>query len=284
MSIREKAMLVSLHTSYWTNRASDAAVVDKLVLDTKAEADVHRYSKMLLPRHAVAGVQSVRNAARKYVFDETLPWANAGLRLLPAAKFAAFSEKMRDYGTQYEREVAAFIKAYPQLKADARKRLGDLFNEGDFPSPESMRSRFKFAPEFIPIPSGTDFRIDLSDAERKEIERAVEARVEAAARDSMRSLVARLEEKVRDLTERLKDKDAVLTSTMFKSIDAEAADASVMNVLDDKRVASLNKAAADLVSGAQVDAVRNDEKLRKKMADKADALLARMVAYTGGTE
>lgn len=284
MSIRDKAILVALRTSLYVNAAEDEKAVDSLIKKFGAEANVHKYKKVLLPPHALAGVRGVRTAARKYWFDNTLPWANEGVRLLPASRYQSFVEKMRAFKTEYEHEVERFLNDYPKLKSDARKRLASLFDEHDFPTSDRMRRKFRMQLDVTPIPSGEDFRVSLSESERKEIEREVEARVKETAKASMQALVGKLQEQVQHLSERLKEKDAIVTKRSIENIVESVRESDEFNVVEDKQVTALHTAAAKLVDGVSLDTLKADEKARKQFTDKADALLARMAAYTGAQE
>ena len=284
MSIKEKALLVSLSVSIWTNSAADGTVVSDIMKKTQTETDVHRYKKVLIKPEALAQVRAARVALRRDWWDNTLPWGNGGVRLLPSARYQSFAEKMRELRVDYERTVAAFTKEYPKMKAEARQRLHALFREEDFPPVERIKSKFGCSLEFAPIPDAQDFRVSLSEDERKEIRREVEKSVEVNTRMAMTSLVTKLHETLTLLSERMKEAEPNFRSSLIANVEEVCREVESFNLLDDKKIEGFRKAAEALTKNLDVDTVKADKKVRKDLATKADDILAKMASYIGDTQ
>ena len=91
----------------------------KLILDTK--------------NAAYRNVARVRSEASGYWRAETLPFPEAGLRLLPQAKLPAFDSRMAQYRQELQSAASELAGQYDQIKSEAERRLGTLFNANDYP-------------------------------------------------------------------------------------------------------------------------------------------------------
>jgi hypothetical protein len=92
----------------------------KLILDTK--------------NPAYRAVAAVRSEASGYWRAQTLPFPEAGLRLLPQTKLAAFDAHMAQYRQALQDAARELASQYDQMKSEAQRRLGTLFNASDYPT------------------------------------------------------------------------------------------------------------------------------------------------------
>ncbi len=92
----------------------------KLILDTK--------------NAAYRNVARVRSEASGYWRAETLPFPEAGLRLLPQAKLPAFDSRMAQYRQELQSAARELAGQYDTMKSEAERRLGTLFNASDYPT------------------------------------------------------------------------------------------------------------------------------------------------------
>jgi hypothetical protein len=92
----------------------------KLILDTK--------------NTAYRNVARVRSEASGYWRAETLPFPEAGLRLLHQQKLAAFDSRMAQYRQELRDAASELAGQYDQIKSEAERRLGTLFNASDYPT------------------------------------------------------------------------------------------------------------------------------------------------------
>src|SRR5579884_3866071 len=84
-SLSSRAMLCSLSISMWSARKHDPAASEEIASRHGAKSDAGRYNKVLLPKQALAEIQKIVSEARHEHYFITLPWADDGYRVLPAA-------------------------------------------------------------------------------------------------------------------------------------------------------------------------------------------------------
>lgn len=280
-SIQEKAILVSLTVSVWTNTAFDGDVVAGLAKRTGTATDVHSYRKNLVKPEALAAIKARALALKTYWRASTLPWGNGGVRILPSANFKEFTEKMRELRNDYERTAAEFVREYPKMKQEARQRLKGLFNEEDFPTAEGIKRKFGVELECMPIPDGKDFRVSITAEEKKALEESVKRQVESHTRQAMAALVEKLQETVTLLSERMKEEDPSLRASLVINIKELCAEVDSFNLAGDKRIDEFKKQSEALIKGINLENLKADKKGRKEVASKADELLAKMASYIG---
>ena len=92
----------------------------KLILDTKH------------PSFRI--VSQVRSEASSYWRTETLPFPEPGVRLLPQNKLAGFDARMSLFRQELLGAARELSSQYEQIKSEARRRLGTLFNHSDDPT------------------------------------------------------------------------------------------------------------------------------------------------------
>jgi hypothetical protein len=78
------SMLTEFNASVWTARKLDKSATEAVVSSNNAQAkDAARVNKHLLAgRSELETITKLVGRARTYVYDNTLPWSDSGLRLL----------------------------------------------------------------------------------------------------------------------------------------------------------------------------------------------------------
>ena len=140
------AMLVEFNASVWTARKLDKSTTDEVVQNKNAAAkDAARVNKHLLAgRTELDVIQQAVTRARQFVYDNTLPWSDAGLRLLPTTNFQKFAERMNAFDDEFEALVKSFVAIYPSLITAQAMALGDMFRRDDYPTANEIMTKFAF--------------------------------------------------------------------------------------------------------------------------------------------
>ncbi len=90
--------------------------------------------KLLDTKHpAYKAVSSVKSRINSYWKSETLPFPQTGIRLIRQDSVEAFNERLGEFQQELEQAVSRLDDEFSELKFAARDRLGDLFNEADYP-------------------------------------------------------------------------------------------------------------------------------------------------------
>ena len=101
----------------WTARKLDRGVTDEIIYGKNATAkDAARVNKHLLAgRPELEVIQKHVGMIRTYVYDNTLPWSDSGIRLLPTIKFLEFNDRMAQFEEDFTSLVNRFVTIYPTI-------------------------------------------------------------------------------------------------------------------------------------------------------------------------
>lgn len=200
------ALLVEFNASVWTARKLDRNTSDEVMARKGAAAkDAARVNKHLLAgRDELEVIQKHVGAVRFYVYENTLPWSDAGIRLLPTKKFLEFNTRMGEFEEEFTELVNNFVTVYPTLITAQAMALGDMFDRNEYPSAGEMAHKFSFRLNYMPVPKAGDFRVDVGneaqDELQKKLAKLADERIEAAMKDARERLKTHLER----MMERLK--------------------------------------------------------------------------------
>jgi hypothetical protein len=287
-SLSSRAMLCSLSISMWSARKHDPDASEEIAARQGAQSDAGRYHKVLLPKEALSDIQKIVSEARQEHYFMTLPWDDNGYRVLPAAAYMDHVDRMRALSSRFALAVDGLAQQFLILIDQARTRLGGLFREHDYPTPEELRAKFAFATNVLPLPDAGDFRVALGDEERERIKRQITAAVEASLQVGSRELWSRLYDAVQHMADRLSAykvtgggvehpfRDTVVTN-LVKLTDV----LPKLNVTNDPE---LERLANQVRSSLLVDpnALRASESVRTETAKAAAAIAERMAGYMTG--
>ncbi len=163
--LTQRATLVRLTVSVWSARKSDGLVETAVEERYRASPGVGTYLKYLLPgNRLLARVRNLANSMRHSFSDPSLPWYDDGTRIMPNEEIPAFMHKLRKVRPAWNAAVKELLEAYEQSKSDARKKLGELYQDEDYPSAKELATKFGIDLSISPVPT-SDFRVDELPAE-----------------------------------------------------------------------------------------------------------------------
>jgi hypothetical protein len=212
-------------------------------------------------------VTAVRTAILSHWRGMSLPYPEPGIRLLRREDIPAFDGAMRRHRGDLAAAVAALDRAYGELKEAARRRLGRLFCEADYP--DSLSPLFSVEWDF-PSVEPPDYLRRVSPGLYEEERRRVAARFDEAVRlaeEAFRSEFAAL---VGRLAERLSGdadgKPRVFRDTAVTNLQEFLSRFASLGLRSDAQLEELVERARRLVAGQAPGAVRTDAELRASIA------------------
>lgn len=276
------SMLVEFNASVWTARKLDKSTTDEVVQNKNAAAkDAARVNKHLLAgRTELDVIQQAVTRARQFVYDNTLPWSDSGLRLLPTVNFQKFAERMNAFDDEVAALVKAFVAIYPSLITAQAMALGDMFKRDDYPTANEIMTKFSFRVNYMPVPVAGDFRVDIGNQAqqdlRERLERLANERIEAAMADVRR----RLGEHMKRMSDRLTT-DTVAGETKRRRFHDSLVDGALelcdmvksLNVVGDQSLETARKALSDCLLGVTPEELRQNEAVREDTKKAVDAIL-----------
>jgi len=199
------SMLVEFNASVWTARKLDRKVSDEVVASksagSKAAARVNK--NLLAGRPELDVIQNHVTAVRNYVYDNTLPWSDSGLRLLPTIRFMAFNARMQDEENTYWDLCKSFVTVYPSLITAQAMALGDMFKREEYPAPDTIAHKFGFSVNYMPVPTAGDFRVDVGNDAQRELQDKLTALADERVSKAMDDVRLRIKGHLERMVDRL---------------------------------------------------------------------------------
>jgi len=217
--ITERAMLAAVHISIWTAIKHDRKVSREVAEQHGAYAGAGRYNKQLLREaERLESLRSLSGQIRQYFYKITLPWSDEGYRLLPAHFYFELTTKMREFEQAFAQQVEDFLAVYPSYIEQVRPELNGLFREEDYPSTDKLRNKFGVKLEVLPIPSGNDFRVTLSEEEQARVAREIDENVRQSLQKGTADLWVRLKGVVAHMVGRLNEPESRFHASLVTNI------------------------------------------------------------------
>ena len=282
LNIDTCAMLVEFNASVWTARKLDKTTTSEVVASKNAGAkDAARVNKHLLAgRTELDIIQQSVGRARQFVYDNTAPWSDSGLRLLPTINFMKFTERMNDFEEEMETLVKAFVVIYPTLITAQALALGDMFKRDDYPSANEMMTKFSFRVNYMPVPSSGDFRVDVGNQAQAELK----ARLESLTQERIDSAMADVRERLSTHLKRMSDRlttDYIGGEAKQRRFHDTLVDGALelcdltkaLNVTNDVTLETARSQLEQLLVGVTPTDLRKNEAIRQDVKRNVDAIL-----------
>lgn len=279
MSLDRKALLVHVHVKTWSARKFDRKASDEVTRAKHADPQAARVNKHLLggKQSDHAAVIAAAGKIREVHYRLTLPWRDTGWRLLPTKLWQEYTTDLQKAVAGFDTAVQSFSSNYHSLRGMAALKMGDLFNEADYPS--EVRSRFGVQLSHMPVPTDGDFRLDLTEARMSQIRAETRQQVEEGVLAATRDLWGRLHEVVERMAGKLADPTGIFRDSLIDNVKAMVELTSQLNLTDNPAIEEARKEAEALL--APPDVLRKSPVVRADAAARARALADRMKGVLG---
>ena len=264
------AVRVSLH--WWgVHRALTTQQKEEFGSVTSADARFLTAGKKLIDvRHeAFRRLTGIKTRIGNYWRGVSLPYVESGMRLIRQSDIESFVHSMEGFRDELREAESDLNAVYEDVKADARRRLGRLYNPGDYPA--EIRNQFGVEWNF-PSVEPPNYLMRIAPEVYEEERRRVAARFDEAVRLAEQAFATEFGGLLSHLAERLTNgekgerrifRDSVVTNlTDFFSRFAQ------LNIRSNPDLDALVTEAQRLVQGVGPDQLRADGSLRHHVAQE----------------
>lgn len=282
------ALLASLHIRTCGARKVDKKTSRKVAADNGASDDAGHYQKNLVPKAALEPVTKAVSELRAFHNDNTLPWLDEGVRCLPSMNYEAYKTELESLRDKFDQAARNFAAQWPEIIAEARRELGALFSEADYPA--DVLSRFGVDVRIMPMNTAEDFRVNISDTERDLLRRQIEGTLEDAHKAAMGDLYTRIATGVKAMAERLQaykvDETTGKTSGVFRDSLVDNLRELVdlvprLNMSGDPELARVVAEVRAELCGNDAQVLRDSDLTRERTRESAEAIADRLGAFLG---
>ncbi len=235
----------------------------------EADGDFLNASKKLLnTRHpAYRKVTAVKHQITSYWKSETLPFPQPGLRLIRQDRIESFDHRMDAFRDELHAAVIDLDREFGSLKETARQRLGELFNESDYPS--SLEGMFGVSWNFPSVEAPDYLRRLNPELYRHEAER-VARRFDQALEMAESAFMEELQQLIEHLTERLTGgvdgTPKVFRDSAVTNLTAFFERFRRLNVRSNQELDELVDTCQQIVQGRTPQSLRNNRLIRDTVA------------------
>ena len=276
-SITSSAMVVQVTISCWTGRKKDKSASATVTSQNYADKGTASVNKKLLGNcDELTAIQKFVANARNINYDATMPWSDLGQRLLTMPVYFKHHPLLTGLQTEFYRMSDTFCNNYTWEISRAQARLGDLFRREDYPTEESIRSKFSFTISYIPLPDAGDFRIDIGNEQQQVLKDHYSEYYSKQLASAMDDVWQRTYKALSNMSERLdysgNDKKKIFRDTLVDNVIDMVELLTVCNVTGDGKMTRMANKLEDALRGVTPDGLRQSESLRvetKRMVDDA---------------
>jgi hypothetical protein len=280
--IATKAMLVDLRVSQWTARKIDRKATSEVAANHQLAQNQGTYYKSLIDGSALETVQKVVRSARDYHYRCTLPWSDAGPRALSSMGYFDYMQRIGEFKTEFDNAVAQLLGDYPLHRQEAKRLLGTLFNEDDYPTADVLAGKFDFRLNVLPLPCAGDFRVEIGEDElarvQAEIERTTTATLTSAVGDAYQRVAKVLEAFI----DRLAKPETVFRDSLVENARDLAEVLPSLNLTADPQLDVIAKRLSQHLCQHEPDRLRTDPHARKAAFNEACAMHKDVLAFFTG--
>ena len=240
----ENALLTTLRKSEWTGKIKASDLDAKIAIEHNAEKGRATKTDKLLIAKDEPLWKAVKAAGRKVHAEWerwSCPWQDGGTRMIASARFIEFSTRLEESMTGFNKAVAAFVADYEKMIPRQAERLGKLFDPADYPTVAEINEKFGVSVDYLPVPTGDDFRVKLADdqmdAVRESTQRMVEASMTRAAKDPIK----RLHKAISTMVSTLGQSDKIFRDSLVTNVRELAEMMPALNIANDPKLDDLTR-------------------------------------------
>jgi hypothetical protein len=156
----------------------------------------------------------------------------------------------------------------------AKHRLGDLFNEHDYPDVDDLRNKYRFSVKFSPVPDVGDWRVDIGNDAQQVLKESYANAYSANLEQAYQDVWTRTHEALLNMSSKLSGNNKQIFRDSLVSNVKDMVDLlDKFNVTDDPKMKEAKAKIQSALVGITPDALREDDDLRLDTKSKVDELL-----------
>lgn len=278
MSLTNSALLVSLNISQWTGRKLDKTATNTVEVNHSTEKRVGNYTKKLLPgAKELDRISALAQSIRQFFYTNTLPWSTEGNRIISSKNYMDFTTEYKRRKNEFDQAVNDFIAVYPNLKAAAKSKLGNLFQEHEYPTPQYLVGAFKCEVAFYPLPDVSDFRVEISETEKQ----TFLATMRETETKAIKECWSRLYTVVEKAVEKLGQPEAIFRDSLIGNIQDLCSLIPKLNITDDPTLETMRQQLEKTIADVDVHECREMPDYRQEKTKELNRILDSMGAIMG---
>ena len=280
--LSDRCIAVDLNISVWTARKKDKRASAQVNNANNASAEASAVHKNLLAGcDTLTKIKTKANEIRTIHYQMTLPWTDNGTRIIMTAGYPDYVECITALRDEFNDLIDTFIEQYDFEVISAQARLGDLFDEDEYPPSWHVRDKFNCAIKCYPITDVGDWRLDVDADAQEFVDEAINGYASVMHNQitgAMNDVHKRLHDVLSRMSERLDyvgDKDKkIFRDTLLENVFDIIALMRTCNLTNDTQLIAQADKLEQALRGVSPDALRDDAHLRATTKRTVDEVMA----------
>lgn len=221
-------------------------------------------------------LDAIRRVVREFkdwLYFQELPSSllRGGMRLIPLANVTKVEDKFAETRANFKLALKAFIVAYPQRKAEARLRLGNLYRESEYPTAREIRNAYRLTKRWVSFDPPAALK-QLNEETWRQNSNQLAAQMAEAGQECRDILRARMVEYTQWLVERLTaepgdTKRKAIAESKIQDFREFLNSFESLNLMADAEMSAFVAQARAAVDGLDVKSLRNDDAARNQIRE-----------------
>jgi len=285
ISVVEDMVLVKLKISAWLGSVRMKKAEETVESKHGAEAGTVDVKVKQLAKEYQAPIQHGMNVLRQYWYEHTLPWEDGGWRICPSEKYPKLMAEVAKMRKElWEPPVNRLLDNIDQVRKEAKKRLGDLFDERRFPTSENLADKYDVEITTTSVQRVGDIRIDgLAEEAMREIKNEVAQRYDAQVKKAMSEVIGRMREVINSVIERMdKNPKGTKYKGLWDQVKRMVEVLPQLNITNDKKITKIIDQVKAEIASVSTIALRESDQVRQDVKKKAKGIMADLDGFGKG--
>ena len=260
IDLTHNALIAKLSVRGWTGQTIDRDVTNEVARIHGAGDEAGRYQKRLMPPSAFGRLKEVASDMRKTHYRITLPWDDAGHRLLPISRHMEYVDAMDKGIVKYNEAKALFIQTFDQNVTAAQRELGTMFKPEEFPKADKLEQVILARYFLAPVPDPKHFVVDLANEEISKLQNDLGAEVEGNVQRGVDDLGQRIMRAVGQASDRLtldpEGNVKVFKDSLVLNLREAVEDAESLNITGNQAISEMGRRLAEAIEGVEPSELR----------------------------
>lgn len=276
-NIFEKGCLCNLDVGIWGARVK----IPKEKIKVEADKTFWSAAMRLVDPKTLKAIEAIRNDARSFLINNSLPFPIRGIAFVPKDKASAIEDKLYKMQERFNSEVTKFCADYKVFREEAKSHLGDLYDATAYPP--NIDKKFSFGWQFFSIGMGDGTKVLSPEVyEREKLK--FEQQMSDFTENAVATLRLRFLEMLDHIVNRLAGGNVkVFRDSLLETPKKFIEDFQALNICDDKALAAMVTKVGALLDGVNPEMLRDDVAFRTSVANQVaqvEVELAKVIKET----
>ena len=271
--LRMKALTVRLKRTMYVPAKQDKAATAVVASTMNCSKKAGKYTKALLRGcKELKDCQHAFQDVYKFVNENTLPWMDDGVRVLPNENYLDFTAELGRLKAKCEAAADRLEAVWDTAILADKAYLGNMFDPSDYPDAATMRAKWSVSVMYAPVPDSRDFRIDMDECDKKALDDAIAEVERGSTTYLLEQLLAPVSAMVEKLNVPIGQEGSIFRDTLVSNIHSICERAKKLNINHDNRVDEIVSEMEHAMKHVDASSLRESQVVRATTAKQMEKI------------